>query len=173
MGVEVWPIALDKCTYTYKDEAWNKNQRCPAGFPAFKLQWASYALALMWIEQHPAETGGVLVVDFHSYFQANPFTSVAKNPPPVMLFEEHINVTTSHWLVDYPVTHCRGKSIGAKPMISCGAVLGSRAGVSACRGPPCFLASSALGVHGGGCDDVHDVKQIVRSFCDEGAALYC
>jgi hypothetical protein len=71
----------------------------------------------------------VLFTDFHAYFQANPFESVT-NPQPVMLFAEHENVTTKHWLVDYPVTHCRKVQLGDKPMISAGAVMGSRAGVA-------------------------------------------
>jgi hypothetical protein len=54
VGVEVWPIVLDKCAHSYTDKAFNDKQKCPAGLTDFKLQWASYAIALMWIEQRMA-----------------------------------------------------------------------------------------------------------------------
>lgn len=71
----------------------------------------------------------MLFADFHSFFQTNPFEAVV-NPDPVMLFAEHENVSTKHWLVDYPVTHCRKMEMGDKPMISGNAIMGSRAGVA-------------------------------------------
>mmetsp|Transcript_20181 Transcript_20181/g.31184 ORF Transcript_20181/g.31184 Transcript_20181/m.31184 type:complete len:233 (-) Transcript_20181:132-830(-) len=65
-----------------------------------------------------------------AFFQSDPFQYVqdpSKNQ--LMLFEEHSNLTTEHWLTDIPVTRCRQYTFGPQPMICSGSTMGSREGI--------------------------------------------
>lgn len=70
---------------------------------------------------------GVVIADIEVFFQRDPFVANVE-PYPIMLFEEHPDARTTHWLVDFTVGKCRDKKFD-KPMISAGILMGSRKGM--------------------------------------------
>ena len=52
-----------------------------------------------------------------------------KQQAPLMLFEEHPNLTNTHLLTNFPVTSCRNYRVGETRMLCSGSTMGSREGI--------------------------------------------
>jgi hypothetical protein len=57
-------------------------------------------------------------------FQRNPFPRLDSNIK-LQVYEEHVNQTTNHWFVNYPLGECYEKIVN-KPMLCSGTIIGSR-----------------------------------------------
>jgi len=103
---------------------------CPAAYPDYKITWARFLLYKDWLNDCPECTDGVMLTDARdAFFQKDPFQSDTIEMHPLMLFEEHQNQTTEHWLADFPIGVCKDLKLGAKPMLCSGSVMGSREGI--------------------------------------------
>jgi hypothetical protein len=103
---------------------------CPAAYPDYKITWARFLLYKDWLNDCPECTDGVMLTDARdAFFQKDPFQSDTIEMHPLMLFEEHQNMTTENWLADFPISVCKDHKLGAKPMLCSGSVMGSREGI--------------------------------------------
>eukprot|EP00041_Stephanoeca_diplocostata_P029528 m.874652 g.874652 ORF g.874652 m.874652 type:complete len:400 (-) comp23576_c0_seq18:306-1505(-) len=134
--VETKVVKFGPCTfqnYTKKDgtlaEKYNKKQKCDIDHPDYKIQWGRFNLAAKWLQECADCTDGVMFTDVRdAFFQRDPFAAV-QHPHDLMVFEEHQDVSTEHWLVDFPVTACKGRGVGKQPMLCSGSTMGSRGGM--------------------------------------------
>jgi hypothetical protein len=98
---------------------------CAEPYPDVKLSNIKYPLGRDWLRDCKTCTGPVMLVNVREvYFQEDPFGPEAPEIKGIQLFEEHPDVTTKHWVVDWPVGDCKGVH-NKKPMISGGAVVGT------------------------------------------------
>ena len=124
----------DKCTYngTIGNEGTPINMKgwhCAKAYPDYKITWGRFPLYKDWLHECPTCTDGVIVTDVRdAFFQRDPFQTETK-PQPLMLFEEHANLTNTNWLTDFPVTSCKNYTVGAVPMLCSGSVMGTRQGI--------------------------------------------
>ena len=130
----------EKCTYNgtigekgvpidmQKSYEWN----CPQNYPEYKITWARFLFYRDWLHDCPSCTDGVILTDVRdAFFQKDPFVTAVKNNQEhsLMVFQEHPDLTTEHWLTDWPVTSCRDFKLGKNPMLCSGSVMGSRDGI--------------------------------------------
>lgn len=128
----------EKCTYEGEKSAHDGNGdntvvhwKCAKDYPDYKLTWARVALYRDWLLACPDCTDGVMLTDVRdSFFQRDPFSTVKpEQQRPLMVFEEHPDLDTTHWLTDFPIKTCKGVPIGARPMLCSGSTMGSREGI--------------------------------------------
>jgi hypothetical protein len=99
---------------------------CIKNYPNIKERWAKYALGRDWLEACKSCTGPVMLTDVRDvYFQSNPFGLGQPEISGLQVFEEHPEMTTEHWLVDWPVGDCKGVHL-KKPMLCSGTTIGTR-----------------------------------------------
>jgi hypothetical protein len=130
-------LEFSNCTYgsfyteeTLKKEGDIRNiiglSVCIKSYPDIKERWAKFPLGRDWLEECPTCTGPVLISDVRdAYFQRNPFGPDQPEVKGLQVFEEHPNMTTGNWLVDWPVGDCKGTHI-YKPMLCSGTIIGTR-----------------------------------------------
>jgi hypothetical protein len=121
--VQAKEVRLTDCTYPVG--------KCALGYPDYKIQWGRFAFAGDWLRECQECTDGVMLTDVRdAYFQRDPFAAVkVKDIYPIMVFEEHPNVTTNHWVSDGPISQCKGIHIQDKPMLCSGSTMGTREGI--------------------------------------------
>lgn len=99
---------------------------CVGPYTDIKSRWVKYPLAHDWLEECNTCTGPVMITDVRDvYFQANPFGPDSPEIKGLQLFEEHKNVTTEHWLVNFYVQQCKNVAF-EKPMLCSGTTIGTR-----------------------------------------------
>jgi len=100
---------------------------CAKSHPEIKLRWLKYPAAMDWLRDCPQCTGPVLFTDVRDvFFQDDPFGPGAPKVTGLQVFEEHRDVTTNHWLVDWPLKECKGNGLGNTPMLCSGSTIGTR-----------------------------------------------
>eukprot|EP00041_Stephanoeca_diplocostata_P028508 m.810414 g.810414 ORF g.810414 m.810414 type:complete len:579 (+) comp23387_c0_seq1:238-1974(+) len=127
-NVRIKEFAVGACDVNFDPEKGSgSNIKCSKEHPKMKAVWAQFLFILEWLEDCTFCREGVVIADIEVFFQRDPFVANVE-PYPIMLFEEHPDARTTHWLVDFPVGKCKGKKFD-KPMISAGILMGSRKGM--------------------------------------------
>ena len=121
----------NECTYTGSIHHGGSvyNHPCLEMYPDYKLSWGRFALYRDWLKDCSSCTEGIMLTDVRdAFFQRDPFDEKHKIHP-LMFFEEHESVTTTHWLTDFPVSTCRNYTFPPKPMLCSGSIMGLRDGI--------------------------------------------
>ena len=108
---ELKRLALSTCMEPYLD---------------VKARWAKFPLGRDWLLECPTCTGPVMITDVRDvFFQRDPFGPGTPEVVGLQVYEEHPNVTTENWLVDWPVGDCKGVHL-KEPMLCSGTTIGTR-----------------------------------------------
>jgi hypothetical protein len=98
---------------------------CAEQYPDVKVRWIKFPLGRDWLRECETCTGPVLIADVRDlYFQDDPFGPGSPEVKGLQAFEEHLNQSTEHWLVDWPVGECKGVHL-KKPMLCSGTTIGT------------------------------------------------
>jgi hypothetical protein len=98
---------------------------CADAYPDVKLRWAKYPMGIDWLKNCQTCTGPVMITDVRDvFFQCDPFGPGTPEVTGLQVFEEHPDLTTENWLVDWPVGDCKGVHF-KKPMLCSGTTLGT------------------------------------------------
>uniref|UniRef100_A0A7S2A6F2 Uncharacterized protein n=1 Tax=Trieres chinensis TaxID=1514140 RepID=A0A7S2A6F2_TRICV len=130
-GVTMRSLTFVNCTYidsTVKtDNSHDKERRtCAHPYPDIKVRWSRFPLIRDWLTECKECTGPVLISDYRdAYFQRNPFAVGEPAIRGLQVFEEHRSIHTTHWLVQVPVSKCKGASFD-EPMLCSGTTVGDR-----------------------------------------------
>ena len=99
---------------------------CAYPYEDMKVTWSRFPLQRDWLIECETCTGPVLLSDVRDvYFQRNPFAEGTPVIEGLQVFEEQYEVTTQHWLVEWPVRECKGITF-EKPMLCSGTTIGTR-----------------------------------------------
>jgi hypothetical protein len=98
---------------------------CAEPYPDVKVRWIKFPLGRDWLRECKQCTGPVLITDVRDVlFQGDPFGPDAPVVEGLQVFEEHPDLTTAHWLVDWPVGDCKGVHT-KEPMLCSGTTIGT------------------------------------------------
>ena len=115
----------------------NKHQKelitCVHPYPDIKHRWARFPLLRDLLENCGGQPnpevkcgGPVLITDMRdTFFQRNPFGPDAPKVYGLQVFQEHMTIRTTHWLVDWPVGECKDVHFD-EPMLCSGTTIGTR-----------------------------------------------
>jgi hypothetical protein len=104
---------------------------CADPYPDIKIRWSRFPLQRDWLAECETCTGPVLTADVRdTFFQRNPFGPGSAGPARqfggLQVYEEHKNMTTQHWLTEWPIGACKGRTYD-EPMMCSGTTTGTRA----------------------------------------------
>jgi hypothetical protein len=124
-GVTLKKLSWVNCTYMKMDNN-NPTDICAHPYPDIKIRWSRFPLMRDWLMECISCTGPVMVADAHDLiFQRNPFDILAPKVTGLQLYQEHANLTTKNWLVEWPVRECKGITYD-EPMLCSGTTIGTR-----------------------------------------------
>jgi hypothetical protein len=103
---------------------------CADPYPDIKIRWSRFPLQRDWLRECETCTGPVLTADVRdTFFQRNPFGPGSAGPAHqfvgLQVYEEHKNMTTQHWLAEWPIGACKGHTYD-EPMLCSGTTIGTR-----------------------------------------------
>lgn len=98
---------------------------CAESYPDVKVRWIKFPMGRDWLRDCKTCTGPVMIADVRDlYFQRDPFGPGSPEVTSLQVFEEHPDLSTEHWLVDWPVGECKGVHL-KKPMLCSGTTIGT------------------------------------------------
>jgi hypothetical protein len=128
--VTVKILQWTSCTYSKSEKEKKdifKETTCAVPYPDIKIRWSRFPLARDWLVECTECTGPVLLMDARdSIFQLDPFGPGSPVVEGLQVFQEHVNMTTTNWLTDWPIKDCKGVQYNA-PMLCSGTTVGTRA----------------------------------------------
>jgi hypothetical protein len=99
---------------------------CVAPYDKLKARWGRFPFLRDLLQKCSTCTGPVLITDVRdTYFQIDPFGSNQSQVQGLQVFQEHVRMTTQHWLVEWPVRECKNVSFH-EPMLCSGTIIGTR-----------------------------------------------
>jgi hypothetical protein len=129
-NVTVHILSWVNCTYTSMDSSESdifQQTTCAYPYPDIKIRWSRFPLFRDWLLACTTCTGPVLVTDARDViFQRNPFgDDVPSSVQGLQVFQEHVNMTTTNWLTEWPIRECKGVTY-KEPMLCSGTTIGTR-----------------------------------------------
>lgn len=124
---------LNKANRTKMNSGNKELVTCVHPFPNLKHRWARFPLLRNLLlecggQPNPeVQCGGpILITDMRdTFFQRNPFGPDAPRVEGLQVFQEHYTIRTTHWLVEVPVSKCKGVHYN-EPMLCSGTTIGTR-----------------------------------------------
>lgn len=121
---------LQRVQCTFSDGATSEDLEerltCLHPYPNIKQRWSRFPLLRDYLLECNECTGPVLVTDFRdTFFQKDPFGDSGHVISGLEVYEEHVKQRTTHWLVEIPVSLCKGVTFD-EPMLCSGTTLGTR-----------------------------------------------
>lgn len=108
------------------DEHEKEMRSCVAPYDKLKSRWGRFPFLRDRLKECETCTGPVLITDVRdTFFQRDPFGSGQPQVQGLQVFEEHVKLHTTHWLVEWPVRECKG-IVFDKPMLCSGTTIGTR-----------------------------------------------
>ncbi|CAB9518955.1 expressed unknown protein [Seminavis robusta] len=99
---------------------------CLAPYPNLKARWGRFPLLRDWLAECEECNGPVLITDVRdTIFQRDPFGDDAPAIKGLQVFEEDPRMRTTNWLVEWPVTECKGVTFD-EPMLCSGTTASSK-----------------------------------------------
>jgi hypothetical protein len=109
-----------------QDEYEEELKTCVAPYDKLKARWGRFPFLRDLLQKCSTCTGPVLITDVRdTYFQRDPFGSNQPQVQGLQVFQEHVKMTTQHWLVEWPVRECKNVSFH-EPMLCSGTIIGTR-----------------------------------------------
>jgi hypothetical protein len=109
-----------------QDEHEEELKTCVAPYDKLKARWGRFPFLRDLLQKCSTCTGPVLITDVRdTYFQRDPFGSNQPQVQGLQVFQEHVKMTTQHWLVEWPVRECKNVSFH-EPMLCSGTTIGTR-----------------------------------------------
>jgi hypothetical protein len=129
-NVTIKILSWTNCTYMRMDDNNQKDifksTTCAYPYPDIKIRWSRFPLMRDWLMECTTCTGPILIADARDLiFQRNPFDIHAPKVTGLQLYQEHINMTTKNWLVEWPLRDCKGVTYN-EPMLCSGTTIGTR-----------------------------------------------
>jgi hypothetical protein len=131
-NVTIHKLQWVNCTYSIFNEVKKadvlERLYCAHPYPNIKVRWSRFPLARDWLLACPTCTGPVLFTDARdTVFQRDPFADISRQVTGLLVFQEHVNMTTDNWLTQWPIQQCKGVEYAGRPMLCSGTTVGTRA----------------------------------------------